>query len=151
MTRRRALSMLALSMLVGLALGLGLGVRRSSSGLPEDDIEILDEPSASEKIDLERPFGTPFCYDRRDWRDLATVTGYVRRLLGAEPEGGMLSRGVYWAESRPVEILASVEFSTGQRRPLQLANGYAHVQDGSGCEWWGRYLGPDRSQWVVRP
>ena len=175
MTRRRALSMLALSMLVGLALGLGFGVRRSSSGLPEDDIEILDEPSASEKIDLGRPFGTPVCasgrsgktlleallpdarrilihhYDRRDWRDLATVTGYVRRLLGAEPEGGMLSAGVYWAESRPAEILASVEFSTGQRRPLRLANGYAHVQDVSGCEWWGRYLGPDRSKWVVRP
>ena len=137
MTRRRALSMLA-----GLAIGLGLGLRRSSSGPPEGDIEILDEPSASEKIDLGRRFGTALCvsspsgktllevlrsdarrilihhYDRRDWRDLATVTGYVRRLLGAEPEGGMLSAGVYWAESRPAEILASVEFSTGQRRPL---------------------------------
>src|SRR5439155_17521344 len=65
MTRRRALSML-----VGLALGLGFGVRRSSSGLPEDDIEILDEPSASEKIDLGRPFGTPVCASGRSGKTL---------------------------------------------------------------------------------
>ena len=53
--------------------------------------------------------------------------------------------------ARPAEIFASVEFANGRRRPLQLANGYAHAQDASGCEWWGRYLGPDRSKWVVRP
>jgi hypothetical protein len=45
---------------------------------------------------------------------------------------------------------ASVEVADGQR-PLQIANGYAHVRDGSGCEWWARYLDPDRSKWVVRP
>jgi hypothetical protein len=63
----------------------------------------------------------------------------------------MLSPHVYWAEFRQGEILASVEFAGGQRWPLELANGYAHVQDGSGCEWWARYLGPDRSRWVVWP
>src|SRR5713101_6067499 len=59
-------------------------------------------------------------YDPSDWRDLETVRGYLRRLLNAEPEGGM-----HWAEARPAEIFASVEFANGQRRPLQFANGYA--------------------------
>ena len=39
----------------------------------------------------------------------------------------------------------------GQPRPLRGANGYVHVQDTAGCEWWARDLGPDPSQWVVRP
>ena len=29
--------------------------------------------------------------------------------------------------------------------------GYAHLEDSAGCEWWGRYLGPDRSKWFVWP
>ncbi len=153
-------------MLVGLALAFDSRVGHASTGQPEHDIEILNDPRpySSAKIDLGRSFGTaPGClrqsrktilevllpdatrilihqYDNRDWRDLETVKGYIRRLLSAAPEGGMLSAAVYWAEFRPAEILASVEFSNGQRRPLELANGYAHFQDVSGCEWWARYL-----------
>jgi hypothetical protein len=163
-------------MSVGVALAFGFAVGNSPTRLPGDDIEILNDPrpSASGKIDLGRRFGTAPCvsrqsgktmlevlrpaakrilvhqFDSRGWRDLETVKGYIRRLLSAEPEGGMPSAGVYWAESRPAEILASVEFANGQRRPLQLANGYAHFQDMSGCEWWARYLGPDRGKRVVR-
>ena len=163
--------------LLVLAATWAIQVVSGQTGLPEHPIEIVSDPRpySPAKIDLGRNFGTTPCssrrsgktilevllpdakrilihqYDKRDWRDLETVKGYIRRLLSAEPEGGMLSAAVYWAELRPAEILASVEFSKGQRRPLQLANGYAHVQDVSGCEWWARYLGPDRSKWVVRP
>lgn len=164
-------------MLGGLALALGLGVGISVGSLSGGGIDILNDPrpAATDKIDLGRPFGTAPCvskqpgrtilgmllpdanrilihrFDRGEWRDLETVKGYIRRLLSAEPEGGMLSASVHWAELRPMEIFASVEFANGQRRPLHVANGYAHFQDGSGCEWWARYLGPDRSKWVVRP
>jgi hypothetical protein len=172
MTRRHVLLML-----VGLVLAFDLAAGESPAGPREDDIAIVSDPqpSLSEKIDLGRRFGTAPCvsrqprqtirevlfpdaqrmlihqFDSRNWRDLEAVRNYVRRLLRTEPEGGILSPGVYWAELRPAEILASVEFSDGQRRPLQLANGYAHFQDRSGCEWWVRYLGPDRSKWVVHP
>ena len=163
--------------LVGLALVVGLGIGSSRPGLGADDIEILDDPRPvpAEKIDLGRSFGTAPCasrppgrtvlgkvladadrilvhqFDARRWRDLAAVKAYVGRLLSAEPEGGALSPGVYWAELRHGEILASVQFSNGQRGLLHLANGYAHVQDSSGCEWWARYLGPDRARWIVWP
>ena len=65
-------------MLAGLALGLGLGLRRSSSGLPEGDIEILDEPSASEKIDLGRRFGTALCVSGRTSSDAAPARSMCR-------------------------------------------------------------------------
>lgn len=163
---------------MGLDLAFGGGVAESSTARSEPEVEIVNDPrpSLSARIDLGRRFGEAPCpskparrttirealrpdakrilihqYDATDWRDLETLRGYLRRLLNAEPEGGMLSPAVYWAEARPAEIFASVEFANGQRRPLQLANGYAHVQDASGCEWWARYLGPDRSKWVVRP
>jgi len=73
------------------------------------------------------------------------------RLLAAVPEGGAPSPGVYRAEMREGEIIASVEFADGRRAPFHLGNGYAHGQDSAGCEWWGRYLGPDRSKWIVWP
>ncbi len=163
---------------MGLDLALGGGVGESATARPEPEVEIVNDPrpSLSARIDLGLKFGEAPCpsrparkttirealrpdakkilihqYDARDWRDLETVRGYLRRLLDAEPEGGILSPAVYWAEARAAEIFAPVEFTNGQRRPLQLANGYAHVQDASGCEWWARYLGPDRSKWVVRP
>ena len=79
------------------------------------------------------------------------VKAYIGRLLSAVPEGGTLVPTVYWAEGRSAEIFGSIEFPQGQRRPLRAANGYAHLKDAAGCEWWGRYLGPDRSNWVVRP
>src|SRR5712692_1728479 len=158
---------------MGLDLAFGGGVGESSTARPEPEVEIVNDPRPprSARIDLGLKFGEASCpsrperkttirealrpdvkrilihqYDPSDWRDLETVRGYLRRLLNAEPEGGM-----HWAEARPAEIFASVEFANGQRRPLQFANGYAHVQDASGCEWWARYLGPDRSKWVVRP
>ena len=174
--KRHVIKRHVLLMLGGLALAFGLVVGNALGSLSAD-IEILNDPrpSAPDRIDLGRRFGPALCvsrqggktilealipearrilihrFDSGDWRDFEFVKGYIRRLLSAEPEGGMLSAGVYWAELRPTEIFASVEFSNRQHRPLQLANGYAHFQDAGGCEWWARYLGPDRSKWVVRP
>ncbi len=162
---------------VGMALAFDLAVGYSPTSLRARDIEILGDPrpGRAERIDLGRPFGTAPCvsrrpgqktlamllsgadrilihqFDARRWRDLEAVKTYIRRLLSAEPEVGMLSPGVYWAEARQGEILASVDFSNGRRWALHLANGYAHAQDSSGCEWWARYLGPDRTKWVVWP
>ena len=53
-------------------------------------------------------------FDTRRWRDLEAVKTYLMRLLGAQPEGGRPSPGVYWAEMRQTEILASVEFAGGE-------------------------------------
>ena len=89
-------------------------------------------------------------YDRPAWPDMAVVTEYLRRILAGLPEGGHLSSGVYWAEGRGVEISGSIEFRNGQRSQIEFANGYAHVEDESRCQWWGRYLGADRSRWIVR-
>jgi hypothetical protein len=161
---------------IGLVLALDLAVGSSPIGLHARDIEIIGDPhpARSEAIELGRRFGTTTCtaratdttmlmllsdaerivvhrFDAGRWRDLDAVKTYVMRLLGARPEGGRPSPGVYWAEMRQTEILASVEFPSGERRPLHLANGYAHAQDSAGCEWWGRYLGPDETRWVVWP
>jgi hypothetical protein len=89
-------------------------------------------------------------YKKPAWPDMSVVREYLHRILGGLPEGGGTSSGVYWAEGRRVEILASVEFRSGQRTRMAFANGYAHFEDESGCEWWARYLGPDRSRWIVR-
>lgn len=171
MTRRHAVLRRA-----GLALALALVVGAAPPSPRAADLEIVVEdpsPAAAEKIDLGRRFGTDPCGARqasrtildalgpdarkvlvhhvasREPRTPEAVKGYATRILSAEPEGGKLSPAVHWAEMRQVEILASVEFADGQRRPLHLASGYAHLQDRSGCEWWARYLGPDRSKWVV--
>ena len=139
-------------------------------------IDIVDDPRvvASDRIDVGRRFGTAACesrlpshtilsalpdaqkilvhqFDGREWPSFGAAKDYIRRLLSAVPEGGQLVPTVYWAEGRSTEIFASVEFSQGEPRPFRVANGYAHVQDPSGCEWWARYLGPDQSKWVVRP
>jgi hypothetical protein len=139
-------------------------------------IEIVDDPRAvtAERMDVGRRFGTTACptkpagktvlealgsapkilihqFDAREWPSFETVRDYLQRLLSAVPEGDQLAPTVYWAESRLTEVFASVEFPRGQPRPLRVANGYAHVQDAAGCEWWARYLGPDQSKWIVRP
>lgn len=139
-------------------------------------IEIVDDPRAvtAERIDVGRRFGTTACptkpagktvlealgsarkilihqFDAREWPSFESVRDYFVRLLSAVPEGDQLAPTVYWAESRLTEVFASVEFGRGQPRPLRVANGYAHVQDAAGCEWWARYLGPDQSKWIVRP
>lgn len=160
-----------------LALAIGLAVVRSPTGLLAGDLVILGDPrpDRAEPSDLGRRFGTAPCasaepprtvrealgpdvdrilvhrFDARRWPDLDAAQTYITRVLTAVPEGGRLSPGVYWAEGRPPEILASVEFSDRRRGAFHLANGYAHVQDGAGCEWWARYLGPDRAKWVVWP
>ena len=165
----------AVFLLAGLVLAFALAAADAPKGPREDDIPIVDDPltSLSETIDIGRQFGTPPCVSRKsgrtmidvvrpdarrilvhrfdgDWRELDAVVRYLRRLLIAVPEGGKLSPSANWAEVRPVEILASIEFADGQRRPLHLANGYAHFQDAAGCEWWARYLGPDKRRWVIR-
>ena len=106
----------------------------SLAGSSQHQIDILSDPqpSSSPRIDLGRRFGEIPCpsresrktmgealrsdakrilihqFDERTWGDLETVRGYLGRLLNAEPEGGMLSPAVYWAEARPAEIFASV-------------------------------------------
>ena len=70
--------------------------------------------------------------------------------MGFQKKADVESSSICWAEGKSVEILASVEFKSGQRTRIEFANGYAHFEDESGCEWWARYLGPDRSRWIVR-
>jgi len=79
------------------------------------------------------------------------VKAYIRRLLSAVPEGGKLVPTVYWAEMRSAEIFGAIEFPQGKRRSFRAANGYAHLQDAAGCEWWGGVPGPRPSTWIVRP
>jgi hypothetical protein len=159
-----------------LVLAVGLLVSPLSTGLQAGDLVILGDPrpDGAETSDLGRRFGTALCasgpprtvldalgpdaerilihrFDAGRWQDLEAARTYIARVLTAVPEGGRLSPGVYWAEARPPEILASVELSNGRRQAFHLANGYAHVQDSAGCEWWARYLGPDRAKWVVWP
>ena len=88
--------------------------------------------------------------DRSAWPDIEVVKGYIRRVLTAVPEGGAASPMPYWAEPVRTQIVASLEFR-GSSGLLELANGYAHLVDAAGCEWWARYLGEDRSRWIVRP
>jgi hypothetical protein len=139
-------------------------------------IEIVHDPRTitSERIDVGRRFGATACparpaaktmlealggarkilihqFQAREWPRFETVRDYLERLLSAVPEGDHLAPTVYWAESRLTEVFASVDFGRGQPRPLRIANGYVHLQDAAGCEWWGRYLGPDQSKWIVRP
>lgn len=75
---------------------------------------------------------------------------YIHRIIAGQPEGRELLRHSNWAERRLVEIEGAVEFASGRQSRIEFANGYAHVEDDSGCEWWSRYLGPDRSKWIVR-
>lgn len=88
-------------------------------------------------------------YKKPAWPDMAVVTEYLHRILAGLPEGGGLSNHVHWAELKLVEISGSIEFRDGRRSRIEFANGYAHVEDESGCQWWGRYLGEDRSRWIV--
>ena len=89
-------------------------------------------------------------YDKKVWRNIAVVREFIRRVLIGRPEGGTPQSSVYWAEFMPVEVSGSVEFRSGQKRRIEFANGYAHFEDEAGCQWWARYLGGDRSTWVVR-
>lgn len=88
-------------------------------------------------------------YEKPAWKNMAVVTDYIDRILDAEPEGALISSSE-WSEGRMVEIVADVEFSSGQRSRIEFANGYAHIEDASGCQWYGRYLGWDRTKWIVR-
>ena len=89
-------------------------------------------------------------YDTQAWSELPRAAAYVRRILDAVPEGGALQEHIYWSEDRPVEIAGVLIFSEGPPRQIALGNGYLHFEDQSGCQWWGRYLGPNRDSWVVR-
>jgi hypothetical protein len=88
-------------------------------------------------------------YDRPAWRNMTNVGDYIRRVLDARPEGD-LQPNVYWAEGARAEVAGAIEFITGQMGRIEFSNGYVHVEDSAGCQWWGRYLGGDRSGWVVR-
>jgi hypothetical protein len=84
------------------------------------------------------------------WHDFVPVRDYIQRLFDATPEGDKVSANIYWSEDSVAEIIASLEFKNGQRTKILLGNGYAHFVDASGCEWWARYLGGDKSKWIVR-
>jgi hypothetical protein len=88
-------------------------------------------------------------YDRHTWRDAKSAGDYINRIFGAVPEGGAPQTSVYWAESPAVLISGSLAFVQGPRRRVLIGSGYVHFEDESGCQWWARYLGPDKSKWVV--
>jgi hypothetical protein len=169
-----------LLLLIGLVLGMGFVWRQPSrAGQIDRRIAINDvsrDYAASERRrDIGRPFDeSTHCsetrsattirgllgadakaihvdrYDKAAWSSIAVVTEYIHRIMAGQPEGSELLRNPYWAEGRLVEIEGAVEFASGRKSRIEFANGYAHVEDDSGCEWWGRYLGPDRSKWTVR-
>ena len=136
----------------------------------EAALDIVDDPRvvASDRIDVGRRFEAASCETTRpgrtileaipdaekilvhqfdgEWPSFEVVKAYIRRLLSAVPEGGKLVPTVYWAEMRSAEIFGAIEFPQGKRRSFRAANGYAHLQDAAGCEWWGGYLGPDRAR-----
>ena len=154
-------------------------VAESSQGVRRREIEIVSAPKPYTAEELRRGLGRSFettpCSSRRApagnifealgpdarkllvhhyepaWRDIDIVGDYIRRLLDATPETGQVVDHIHWAEGAPVEIIAFVEFQNGERRPMDIGNGYAHFEDLAGCEWWARYLGGERSKWVVRP
>ena len=80
-------------------------------------------------------------YDKAAWSSIAIVTEYIHRIIAGPPETRELLRNVHWAEMKLVEIEGTVEFASGRKSRIEFANGYAHIEDDSGCEWWGRYLG----------
>jgi hypothetical protein len=88
-------------------------------------------------------------YDPRRWKS-PEIAAYIRRILDAQPEGGALQPGVYWAEAARAEIAGWIEGAAKERRRVEFGNGYVCMQDAAGCALWGRYLGPDRSLWIVR-
>jgi hypothetical protein len=88
-------------------------------------------------------------YEKPRWKNMALVTDYIDRILDAAPEAGLIP-GPMWSEGKVVEIIAEVEFASGKRSRFDLANGYVHIEDASGCAWYGRYLGGDRTKWTVR-
>jgi hypothetical protein len=88
-------------------------------------------------------------YDRHTWRDVKSAGDYINRIFSAVPEGGAPQTGVYWAESPAVLISGSLAFVKGPRRRVLIGKGYVHFEDESGCQWWARHLGPDKSKWVV--
>jgi len=88
-------------------------------------------------------------YDRQTWGDAKSAGDYINRIFSAVPEGGAPQPTVYWAESPPILISGTLAFGTGPPRRVLIGKGYIHFEDDSGCQWWGRYLGPDKSKWVV--
>jgi hypothetical protein len=89
-------------------------------------------------------------YERTSWPSMGTVIDYVERILVGVPETGSLDRSPAFAEFVRPEVAGSVEFKGGGLRSIEFGNGYVHVMSDDGCEWWGRYLGPDQSKWIVR-
>ena len=152
-------------------------VAESSQSERQPIIEIVNDPQPFPSKESPRDLGRPFnsCssaqpgrtilevighdakkilvhhYESAAWRDIGVVRDYIRRVFSAVPETGALMRSAVWSEMVRAEIISSIEFTNGQRRRLELANGYAHFEDFSGCEWWARYLGGDRTKWVVHP
>lgn len=168
-----------LLLLIALTLGMVFWRQPSTAGQIDRPIEINDVSRDYAASEQRRNIGRPFdestrCsgnrsatairelmgadakaihvhrYDKAAWSSIAVVTEYIHRIFAGQPENRELLRHSYWAEGRLVEIEGAVEFATGRKSRIEFANGYAHVEDDSGCEWWGRYLGPDRSKWIVR-
>jgi hypothetical protein len=89
-------------------------------------------------------------YERQTWSAMTLVADYIERVVMGIPETGSLFRFQMFSEPVRPEIAGSVEFDDGSIRPIEFANGYVHAMGEDGCEWWGRYLGEDRSHWIVR-
>ncbi len=168
-----------LLLLIGLVLGTVFVWRQPSRAGQIDQLDIIDISRDYAASERRRDIGRPFhestrCsgeksattirellgvkakaiqvhrYDRAAWPSIAIVTEYIHRIMAAQPETRELLRHTHWAERRLVEIEGAVEFTSGRKSQIEFADGYAHVEDDSGCEWWGRYLGPDRGNRIVR-
>ena len=122
-------------------LTVDLSLRRCTRGAPPRTLAEVLGPGARRIVVQQHT---------SDWKNLATVSDYIRRMLTALPENRQWSTFHVWSEGNSVEIEGWIESSDGPRRPFELGNGYAHVMDAAGCQWWARYLGPDRTKWVVR-
>jgi hypothetical protein len=126
---------------------------RRNIGQPFDETNRCSEKRRVAKIaDLLGADVTALHVQRYDkaWSNITVVAEYIRRIMTAEPETRELSPFSNWSEWKPVEIEGTVAFRSGEKSRIEFANGYAHVADASGCEWWGRYLGADRTKWIVR-
>jgi hypothetical protein len=117
------------------------------------EVQCTSRRKGSTALDVLRPGLTAVVihrYDRQAWPEIAQAEDYLRRILRAVPEGDGPQEHIYWSEGSLVQIEGTLIFANGPERRMAVGNGYIHFEDQSGCQWWGRFLGPDRKKWVVR-
>lgn len=77
------------------------------------------------------------------------LTDYIRAMLVARPENGVLGTDV-WSEGGDLDISMVTEWNDGRFGRFDLGsngpNRYVHLEDQRGCEWWSRFPKPSISQ-----